>query len=485
MAFDQRLSLSLKLTQKLIMTPSLQQAIKLLQLNRLELQDVLTQELVENPILEETPEETPGERQEVEGAAAETTETAETAEPAEKEDSFNEVDMDSYFQEYLDPALGPRTFQGMSEVRELPSYENFLQKPPNLTDHLEWQLGVSLADASLRAVAEAVIGNLNEDGILMASDEELQAMGGFDGDAVGRAIDLVQSFDPAGVAGRDLQECLLLQLKSVDALDTEVETIIRDHLDLLQKRRYKEIAGHLDCTLEEVGRYLDIIRHLDPRPGLKYNDVSSQYVVPDIHVVKVEGEYVVVLNEDGLPRLKLSPYYRKMMEKGSEGSADTKNYIRDKFRSALWLIKSLEQRQRTIYKVAESVIKHQRAFLDHGIHHMKPLVLRDVAEDIQMHESTVSRVVSNKYMHTPRGVFEMRYFFHSGISSEGGSDVSSLSVKGKIRDFIKDEKPEKPLSDSAIVKLLKQEGLEIARRTVAKYREEMKIPSSTHRRQLL
>ncbi len=484
MAFDQRLSLSLKLTQKLIMTPSLQQAIKLLQLNRLELQDVLTQELVENPVLEETAVEPPTEPGAAEQPEAESP-PVEKTEPEVKEDSFSEIDMDSYFQEYLDPAIGPRTFQGMSEVRELPSYENFLQKPPNLTDHLQWQLGVSQSDESLREAAEAVIGNLNEDGMLMASDDELQTMGGYGLETVARAIDLVQSFDPAGVAARNLKECLLLQLKAVDALGTEVEVIVRDHLDLLQKRRYKEIATVLDCSLEEVGRYLDIIRQLDPRPGLKYNNVNSQYVVPDIHVVKVDDEYVVLLNEDGLPRLKLSPYYRKMLEKGKENSADTKNYIRDKFRSALWLIKSLEQRQRTIYKVAQSVVKHQRAFLDHGIHHMKPLVLRDVAEDIQMHESTVSRVVSNKYMHTPRGVFEMRYFFHSGISSDGGSDVSSLSVKGKIKDFVSGENAEKPLSDSAIVKLLKQEGLEIARRTVAKYREEMKIPSSTHRRQLL
>ncbi len=484
MAFDQRLSLSLKLTQKLIMTPSLQQAIKLLQLNRLELQDVLTQELVENPVLEEAANELPGTSEEPGSTESLETENAPAGESV-KEDSFSEIDIDSYFQDYLDPAGGPRSFQGMSEIRELPSYENFLQKPPNLTDHLQWQLGVSQADEALRRAGEAVIGNLNEDGMLMASDEELQTMGDFNDSLVSQAIDLVQSFDPAGVAARNLQECLLLQLKAVDALGTAVETIVREHLDLLQKRRYKEIASKLDCSLEEVGRYLDIIRHLDPRPGLKYNDVSSQYVVPDIHVVKVDDEYIVVLNEDGLPRLKLSPYYRKMLEKGNENNADTKNYIRDKFRSALWLIKSLEQRQRTIYKVAESVIKHQRAFLDHGIHHMKPLVLRDVAEDIQMHESTVSRVVSNKYMHTPRGVFEMRYFFHSGISSDGGSDVSSLSVKGKIRDLVNGENAEKPLSDSAIVKLLKKEGLEIARRTVAKYREEMKIPSSTHRRQLL
>lgn len=484
MAFEQRLSLSLKLTQKLIMTPSLQQAIKLLQLNRLELQDVLTQELVENPVLEETPNETPAEQGAANGQEAEST-PEEKAEPEVKEDSFSEIDVDAYFQDYQDPAFGQRTFQGMSEIRELPSYENFLQKPPNLTDHLQWQLGVSIADQNLRVVAEAVIGNLNEDGMLMASDEELQTMGGYGADTVSQAIDLVQSFDPAGVAARNLQECLLLQLKTVDVLGTKVEEIVTHHLDLLQKRRYKELATKLDCSLEEVGRYLDIIRQLDPRPGLKYNNVSSQYVVPDIHVVKVDGEYVVVLNEDGLPRLKLSPYYRKMLEKGNVNNADTKNYIREKFRSALWLIKSLEQRQRTIYKVAESVIKHQRAFLDHGIHHMKPLVLRDVAEDIQMHESTVSRVVSNKYMHTPRGVFEMRYFFHSGISSKSGSDVSSLSVKGKIKDFINDENAEKPLSDSAIVKFLKQEGLGIARRTVAKYREEMKIPSSTHRRQLL
>jgi RNA polymerase sigma-54 factor len=299
------------------------------------------------------------------------------------------------------------------------------------------------------------------------------------------ALKLVQGFDPVGVGARDLKECLCLQLRHFQLASTHAETIVREHLELVQAYKFDEIARRLGCSVAEARRHVEIIRRLDPKPGQKYNSQSPTYVVPDVYVVKVDrGDYTVVLNEDGLPRLRISPVYRRMLDGGEATlGKDGREFVREKFRSAFRLIKSLEERQRTIYKVARSIVRHQREFLDFGIDKMRPLVLKDVAEDIRMHESTISRVVNNKYMHTPRGVFEMRFFFHSGIaSSAGGEDISSLSVKQKIRKIVDGENPHRPLSDSAIVRMLEGDGLRIARRTVAKYREELRIPSSTDRR---
>ena len=484
MALEQKLHL--KLSQKLIMTPSLQQAIKLLQLSKLELQEVLNQELLENPLLEETAEEAKAE----ETPAEETEAKSETEEPPkvetkseEKEkDSFDEIDYDAYFQDYIEYGYNPR---GMSEEHEEFPIENTLTRPPNLADHLTWQLSMSDASPRTKEIAQFIIGNIDEDGYLRASNEEIVASGAFEPEEVQKAVDAVQSLDPIGVGARDLRECLLLQLRFLEIDEPLVEVVIRDHWDEFMQRKFVPLAKSLGVDLKTLEGIVEIIKHLDPKPGRKYSNERAIYVEPDVYVHKVGDEYVIVLNEDGMPKLRINSGYRSMLNSmDSKQDGETVNYIKDKIRSAVWLIKSLDQRQRTIYKVAESIVKHQREFLEKGIDFLRPLVLRDVADDIQMHESTVSRVVSNKYMHTPRGLFLMKYFFHSGIDSDTGEDISSLTVKKKIQSYIDNEDPRKPLSDSKIMKILNDEGINIARRTVAKYRDELNIPSSTDRKQI-
>jgi RNA polymerase sigma-54 factor len=299
------------------------------------------------------------------------------------------------------------------------------------------------------------------------------------------AVSAIQSLDPIGVGARDLRECLLLQLQFLEVDVPFVEEIVRDHWDEFMQRKFVQISKALGIEMKTLEGIVEVIKHLDPKPGRKYSNERAIYVEPDVYIHKVGDEYVIVLNEDGMPKLRINGSYRAMLNSmDSKSDGETVNYIKDKIRSAVWLIKSLDQRQRTIYKVAESIVKHQREFLERGIDYLRPLVLRDVADDIQMHESTVSRVVSNKYMHTPRGLFLMKYFFHSGIDSDTGEDISSLTVKKKIQSFIEGEDPRKPLSDSKIMKILNDEGINIARRTVAKYRDELNIPSSTDRKQI-
>jgi RNA polymerase sigma-54 factor len=470
MALEQRLNL--KLAQRLVMTPSLQQAIKLLQMSKLELVEEVQQELVENPVLEEAL-----------GDGSSSPESTETSgdEEAQK-DPLDEIDFESYFRDVEGYRPRPPSEAGI----ELPAFENTLAETTNLSGHLEWQLDLNATDAKTKEIGRAIIGNLNEDGYLRATLEEIQLMGGFERKNVEQTLQLIQTFDPVGVAARDLVECLCVQLKYLGQEGTPAETIVRCHMDKLQNRRFKDLAEALALDMEDLQAEIEIIRGLDPRPGSKYSAKRNNYVVPDVYVVKIHDEYQIILNEDGLPRLRISPVYRRMVSRGAGGttSADAKEYVRNKLRSAFRLLKSLEERQRTIYKVATSIVKFQRAFLDQGIGHLRPLVLRDVADDIGMHESTVSRVVNNKYMHTHRGLFEMRFFFHSGIPSiNGGESVSSLTVKERIRKIVADEDGLRPFSDAAIVKILKTEGLQIARRTVAKYREELKIPSSSARRQ--
>jgi RNA polymerase sigma-54 factor len=339
-------------------------------------------------------------------------------------------------------------------------------------------------DDDTRAIGAAIIGNLDDDGYLVASVDEIAAMGGWLPEQVETALHLMQGFDPIGVAARDLQECLWLQLRHIGQERTIAEKIVTEHLRLLQNHQVPELAKRLGMTVEEIKPHVEIIRHLDPKPGSRFNRRDSQYVIPDVYVIKVEDQYVAMLNEDGLPQLRISPVYRRLLDKGGEHTEETRAYVKDKVRSAMWLIKSVEQRQRTIHKVATSIIHFQRDFLDHGIEHLRPLVLRDVANDIGMHESTVSRVVTNKYMHTPQGVLEMKYFFHSGISSSYGESVSSVTIKQRIKKIIEGEDGRKPLSDSRIVSILQQEGLVLARRTIAKYREELKIPTSNQRKTL-
>ena len=473
MAIQQKLHT--KLVQKLILTPALQQAIKLLPMSTLELADLLNQEVVENPMLEEVPTEDlqPAE-------AAPQVEKAEV-ESKEKGDAWDDSDYEYFFGDYLDDGYRPHTPQ---EVKELPPIENTLATSSSLSDHMMWQLSLLSEDGQLREIGSAIIGNLNADGILVASLDEIAGMGPWPIAEVERALKTIQSFDPIGVAARDLQECLLLQIRHIGLEGTPTEKIVTEHLRLLQGHNVPEIAKRLGMSIEDLKEHIEVIRHLDPKPGSRYNPSQSHYVIPDVYVVKVEDQYVAVLNEEGLPQLRISPVYRRLLDKSADNTTETRAYVKDKFRSALWLIKSVEQRQKTIHKVASSIINFQRDFLDHGIEYLKPLVLRDVASDIGMHESTVSRVVTNKYMHTPQGVFAMKYFFHSGISSSYGESVSSVTIKQRIRKIIEAEDPRKPLSDSKIVSILQHEGLVLARRTIAKYREELKIQTSNQRKVL-
>jgi RNA polymerase sigma-54 factor len=479
-AISQRLHT--KLVQKLAMTPSLQQAIKLLPMTTLELSELLNQEMVENPMLEEVPTE------ELQPVEASPEKPDEQQSDKEKTDTWDDQDYEYFFGEYLDDGYRSRL---PTEVKELPPIENTLSTAASLSDHLLWQLSMQSDDPLIRDIGEAIVGNLDSDGQLVATVEELAGMGPWPTKDVERALALVQTFDPIGVAARDLQECLLLQLRhlGVGGAPAEkiltAEKIITEHMRLLQNHQVPELARRMGMSIDDLKPHIETIRHLDPKPGSRFNPSASQYVVPDVYIVKAEEEYVVLLNEDGLPQLRISPVYRRLMDKTvAENTDETRAYVKDKFRSALWLIKSVEQRQKTIHKVATSIIAFQRDFLDHGIEYLRPLVLRDVANDIGMHESTVSRVVTNKYMHTPQGVFELKYFFHSGIASSYGGSVSSVTIKQRIRKIIEQEDPQRPLSDSKIVSLLRGEGLDLARRTIAKYREELKIPTSNQRKVL-
>lgn len=471
MAIQQKLGLQTRLSQRLILTPSLQQAIKLLPLTTLELAEVLEQEVMENPLLEEVPE--------TEGLSVEEMAAQEEAraEP-ERVDPLKEIDVEKFFEDYLDDGDHRRTRS--SEVPELPPIENTLTEQADLYDHLLWQLHMSVSDELTLEIAEAIIHNLDGDGMLRASLEEIANMGPYPTDEVEKALDVVQRLDPAGVAARDLTECLRLQLRNLGLLDSPADQMVRQYMKQLQSHQYNEISKQMGISSEEIAHHLEIIRRLDPKPGLKYSPESSNYIIPDVFVVKEGEDYKIILNDDGLPKLRISPTYRRMLD-GHEAE-ETRNYVKEKLRSALWLLKSVDQRQRTIYKVSDSIVRHQRGFLDHGIAHLRPLVLRDVATDIGMHESTVSRVVANKYMHTPRGVYELRFFFHSGITSSMGEAISSVTIKDKIRKLIEEEDPAHPLSDSRIAEILGANGLPLARRTVAKYREELRIPPSNLRK---
>jgi RNA polymerase sigma-54 factor len=471
MAISQKLQA--RLSQKLILTPSLQQAIKLLPMTTLELAELLNQEMVENPMLEEVP---------TEEQAADQEKTQEPEKPKDaKEDTWDDADYEYFFGEYLDEGYRPRQPQ---EVKELPPIENTLSTRSSLADHLMWQLTLQASDEKVREIGAAIIGNVDDDGYLVASVDELAGLGPWDISDVERALEHVQGFDPIGVASRDLQECLLLQIRHMGLGGTPAETLVRDHLPLLRNQKIPDLAKAVGIEPEEVKAHIEFIKHLDPKPGARYSPADSQYVIPDVYIIKTDEGYKAVLNEDGLPQLRISPVYRRLLDKGGETTDETRAYVKDKFRSALWLLKSVDQRQKTIVKVATSIINFQHAFLDHGIEHLRPLVLRDVANDIGMHESTVSRVVNNKYMHTPQGVYEMKYFFHSGISSSYGEHVSSVTIKQRIRKIIEAEDARRPLSDSKIMNILQKEGLALARRTIAKYREELKIPTSNQRKVL-
>ncbi|MDQ7007715.1 MAG: RNA polymerase factor sigma-54 [Acidobacteriota bacterium] len=480
--------LQARLVQKLIITPQLQQAIRLLQLSKLDLQEEISQELVENPALEEagTTTEMPGTPSEA--PAQESSDTREVTTGTEGDRKDDDFDYASYFRDLEDSY---RPTSGTWEHRsadELPTMEKVLSSQGQLSDHLLWQLEMNFSGRRERMIGEAIIGNLDEKGYLEASIEELAGMAPegqtWEPEVVEEVRRRVQAFDPVGVASYDLRECLMVQLEVTGLADTLAARIVRDHMDLLERKRLSELEKVLEVDPEELDAIVEVIRQLDPRPGEKYNPQATTYITPDVYVIKDGDDYRVLLNEDGLPRLRISPAYRKLLSQAKSETSDatTNSFVREKVKAAFRLIRSLEERQRTIYKVAESIVKFQRGFLDKGLDHIRPLVLRDVAEDIGMHESTVSRVVNHKYMHTPRGLFEMRFFFHSGLASHGGDAISSLTVKEKIKRLVAGEDPKRPLSDQAIAEALRTEGLKIARRTVAKYREELRIPSSTQRR---
>jgi RNA polymerase sigma-54 factor len=518
MALEQKLSL--RLAQRLVMTPSLQQAIKLLQMTRMELDTLLTQELVENPVLEEaaeTPESPDPAEEEAEAPRDERKEAASNGEELNHGESMENIDLDAYFGDYWEGS----GYSSMAEERDELPIENSLTREPDLYDHLLWQLHMAEVEPRQREIAELIIGNLNPDGFLVATPAEIQAMGddptlgeaappGEAGAGAGsgqsagegaatangcryelaeveQAIELVRSFDPPGIACLDLRESLLRQmdLRGVPA-DALPRRVVQDAWDLFLRRQFPAVAKKLGVELATLEEAIDLIRSLETNPGRKFSTERPHYIEPDVFVRRVGDEYVIQLNDDGLPRLRVSRSYRRMLATmRTEGrQSEAQQFIKDKIRSAVWLIKSLDQRQRTIFKVASSIVRQQRDFLDKGIEHLRPMVLRDVAEDIGMHESTVSRVVSNKYIHTQRGLFPMKFFFHSGIDRDYGDNISSLTVKRKIEQMIQAEDPKRPLSDSELMRILNREGIQIARRTVAKYRDELRIPSSTDRKQI-
>jgi RNA polymerase sigma-54 factor len=478
--------LDLRLHQKLIMTPQLQQAIKLLQLSRLEINQMITQELLENPLLEDVAVETSDE--EVPLTAERDTEIAEGEEVGEFKESTQELgDLGFKWDEYLDEdSLDGSKEQSYSHSSsdELPSYEQTLTKSASLVDHLLWQLSLSSVTVEEKRIATTIIGNIDDDGYLRSSMEELGVIVGCGADEVEKILKHIQTFDPPGVGARDLKECLLIQISQFGLKTSLISSVVEHHLGDLEKKKYASIARSLGATVEEVFQAAKVIEHLEPKPGRPFTSTENLYIIPDVFVVKLEGNYVVVLNDDGLPRLRINPYYKRLLRNKEPGSDLTKAYVEDKLRSALWLIRSIEQRNRTICRVSESIVKFQKEFFDRGIHYLKPLVLKQVAEDINMHESTISRVTTNKYMYTPQGIFELKFFFNSSVPRTGGEgeSLSSITVREMIRKMVEEENPKKPLTDQEIVESLKTKNIEIARRTVAKYRAWLNIPSASKRK---
>ena len=553
--------LNLKVAQKQILTPGLVQMVSVLALNKLELKEMINTEMVENPILEELDSTVPmldevAGREEARDREArdsaqerENPQTNEAATPTEeKKDPFDEIDFGSFFRDYLDP--GYRSTGDLEDI-ERPSFENFLSKPATLTDHLLWQLGSINVRSQVRAAAELVIGNLNEEGYLTATEDELLGVSKvnqeqpetpnavpaadaaepsaldehehgiqlivshtpspdavsvksnglapmlqFSREDLREAISLLQNFDPIGVAARDLRECLLVQLKYLhrtremegsddpenDQVVEDALRIVEDQLHFLQNKQYKEIARAMTRPLDAVIQAHEFIRTLDPKPGLRYNKIQAKLIEPDVAFVKQGDEYLVLMNDEDLPQLRVSPTYRRLLNQNQGVEKDVKTYVKERYKSAVQLIKNIEQRRQTILKVCYAIIGRQREFLDHGIDLLKPMMIKEVAEEIGVHPSTVSRAVSNKYVHTPQGVFELRYFFSESVQGPEGGATSLLILKRRVKKLIEEEDSAHPLTDEQITSILQSQGIQVTRRTVAKYREDMKIPSTHQRR---
>jgi RNA polymerase sigma-54 factor len=480
MAMEARLSL--RQSQRVVMTPLLQQAIQLLQLSTLELQEVVQKELLENPLLEEVAPETENPEQAAAAASPDAPAPTTPVEAAPVESSptserqtddlpfdLNAVMFDDHEE---------RSLVAQEDREELP-FENIVRSVSSLTDYLDEQMRFTFEDPLMLRIGNQIIGNLDEDGYLRAELSEIADKCQTTVDQVEKVLGLIQAFDPPGVAARSIQECLLIQLRTDPNPDPVSVEIVEEHFDELSRRRYPDIARALKLPLDRVMESVEEIMGLEPKPGRRFGGTDSRYIVPDVVVHKMGGEYVVVLNEEGIPRLRVNSLYRSLLRGSGD---DARAYVEQKLRSAVWLIKSVDQRQRTLRKVTQSIVKFQRDFLDKGLPCLRPLSLRDVGEDIGMHESTISRVTTNKYVETPQGLFELKFFFHSGIASGDGEMVSSVSVKKMIQDLLANEDAAKPLSDQEVAQVLKGRALTIARRTVAKYREELGILPSHQRR---
>ena len=481
MAMEARLSL--RQSQRVVMTPLLQQAIQLLQLSTLELQEVVQKELLENPLLEEMPvdgAETPdaGEATpSAEATPAPTVEPITVDPPPTAERQTDDLPFDPISVMFDEPE--ERSLVAQEEREDLP-FENMVRSVSSLADHLEEQLRFATEDPAARRIGAEIIGNLDEDGYLRAELQEIAQRCAATPEEVERVLtEMIQKFDPIGVGARTISECLLLQLRSNPPVDPVSVEIVERHFEDLSRRRYADIARALKLSADRIMESVEEIMALEPKPGRRFGGNDSRYIVPDVFVYKLGSDYTVVLNEEGIPRLRVNSLYRSLLRSSGD---EARQYVEQKLRSALWLIKSVDQRQRTLRKVTQSIVKFQREFLDKGLPYLRPLSLRDVGEDISMHESTISRVTTNKYVETPQGLFELKFFFHSGIASGDGEMVSSVSVKKMIQDLLGNEDATKPLSDQEVAGILKGRGLTIARRTVAKYREELGILPSHQRR---
>ena len=504
------IKLNQKLSQSLVMTPQLQQAIKLLQLGRLDYLEVIEKELLENPVLEDFGEQGEqasttqpdgineltsfADRLQEESASSVPNDLKETEQSNSKSDSGDSLTMtegatvadDVDWYSYLDGYTDAKTYSGSaaeSYGEERSGLEATVRSPEGLVNHVLWQLRTTDLPHEDYDIAVQILGNLDRNGYLQSPFEEIAMSVGRTVEDVERVLGVVQLVDPPGIAARDLRECLLIQLRQQGYEGTLTWRVVSEHLAKLETNRYDLIAKEEKVELDDIYEAMKIIRRLEPRPGRPFIDEAPVYITPDIYVRKVGDEYVITLNESGMPKLRVNPQYRDLLLSGKLGDLPNKDYLQDRIKSAAWLIKSIHQRQQTIYKVTESIMKFQRDFLDQGVAALKPLVLRDVAESVGMHESTVSRVTTNKYVHTPQGVYELKFFFSSGLRS-GQGEVSSESVKERIRNLVAAEEPAKPLSDQQLVDMLKAEGVDIARRTVAKYREMLSILSSSRRKKV-
>jgi RNA polymerase sigma-54 factor len=507
--------LQLKVAQKQILTPGLVQMVTVLQLNRMELKEMINQEIVENPVLEEsleagdeiTPEElqpllendraTPSDQGlldaadiKLDGDSPEITRSAEILAESEgpadgpeatdtsSTDPFDEIDFGSFFDDYLDPGYRSPA----AESVEKPSFETFLSSPQTLPDYLRSQLSVSLIDEHTRDAAEFIIGNLDDDGYLTTTLDEMSHQGDFDKEVMAAALKAVQSLDPAGVGARDLRECMLLQIESLNGKNGVAWKIVSNHLRLLEMRQFKELAKVMGRPQEHIDIAVAMIRRLNPRPGVRFSGAAARSVEPDVYFIRDGEDFLIQMNDDDLPQLRLNAQYRRMLDRDQGSTKEVRDYIRERYSSAIQLMKNIEQRKHTILRVCEAIRRRQFDFLEGGIDQLKPMMIKDVAEEVGVHPSTVSRAVANKYAHTPHGVYELRYFFSEAVQGPSGGGTPLLLLKRRVKKMIEEEDTRHPLTDDIITSRLQSEGIDVTRRTVAKYREDMKIPSTHQRR---